>query len=546
VKISNPSGPCIVITVPNVIVRDSDIGPCEGNANIEISGAGTNALIEYNSIHDGARGVLASGVTGTLTQFNNFNQFHGPKFKGTAIEYDNTDGGTIKNNLVTGNAYASDAVSGFQSSNMQIINNTINVNIAEPSAAAFTMGDAAGGDPGHNNYVAGNIVYQTGGVPAGVFGSSANTILEKNCLTAGIQAYNYSGTFVGVTVQNNVINIPASYVPDTSVIAGWATNINGTDCSLLAPPPPPPGSPTLLASVNAGLPFASMPNQTIQLLGGSRSLPTINDATGVTGVGTITGPATLGASTLRFGKITDPVNPGRQVFYHAAKLSDGATFFHNGRVDFELDPVGGAIQKSGTTYWIAFENYIPASLIGSSGNANVMDIHNSTPPSTVFGPFSLTYTSGIFPNPGISVITAWSTQSDPGLPGYNDNEFYPWTSNNPGFPGNALTLGNSMTYGAYPTDQWVKWVFKYRGDPTGTTGLLQAWMTVGGVTTQVLNLNNIQIGTAPQGYPTDYLKFGFDQYGDGGGVNGRWALYRSGYLFQDNGNTEPQIRALMQ
>jgi hypothetical protein len=84
-----------------------------------------------------------------------------------------------------------------------------------------------------NNHVSGNIVRQTGGVPAGVFGSGGNTTLEKNCLTAGIQAYNYSGTFVGVTVRNNVINLGASFVPDTSAITGWSTNINSTNCSLL-------------------------------------------------------------------------------------------------------------------------------------------------------------------------------------------------------------------------------------------------------------------------------------------------------------------------
>jgi hypothetical protein len=64
-----------------------------------------------------------------------------------------------------------------------------------------------------------------------VFGSTGNTILEKNCLTAGIQAYNYAGVFNGVTVRNNVININASYVPDTSVLAGWSTNVNSTDCA---------------------------------------------------------------------------------------------------------------------------------------------------------------------------------------------------------------------------------------------------------------------------------------------------------------------------
>jgi len=57
-------------------------------------------------------------------------------------------------------------------------------------------------------------------------------VLENNCFAAGIQAYNYSGTFVGVTVRNNVINLGNSFVPNTSVIAGWNSNINSTDCGL--------------------------------------------------------------------------------------------------------------------------------------------------------------------------------------------------------------------------------------------------------------------------------------------------------------------------
>ncbi|MBL8340913.1 MAG: hypothetical protein JNL30_05535, partial [Rubrivivax sp.] len=46
-------------------------------------------------------------------------------------------------------------------------------------------------------------------------------------------AYNYSGTFVGVTVRNNVINLGASFVPDPGAIGGWNTNINSTNCALV-------------------------------------------------------------------------------------------------------------------------------------------------------------------------------------------------------------------------------------------------------------------------------------------------------------------------
>lgn len=235
VRISNPDGPCITIDVPNVVVRDCDIGPCGGEANIDISGGGTDALVEHNAIHDGNRGVMARNTTGVVTRANRLFAFVGPAPRGTAIEYDFMGSGEIDANEVTGAAYASDAVSVFESSNIRLTANDIDVDVAEPSAAAFTMGDALEGhDPGADNYAADNVVHQTGGVPAGVFGSTGNTVLERNCLTAGIQAYAYNGNaFVGVVVRNNVIDLGASFVPDSSAIEGWETNIDGTDCSLV-------------------------------------------------------------------------------------------------------------------------------------------------------------------------------------------------------------------------------------------------------------------------------------------------------------------------
>ncbi len=235
VRISNPDGPCITIAVPNVVVMDCDIGPCGGEANIDISAGGTDALVEHNAIHDGNRGVMARDTTGVVTRANQFFAFAGPAPRGTAIEYDYMGSGEIDGNEVRGLAYASDAVSVFESSNIRLTGNDVDVDVAEPSAAAFTMGDALEGhDPGADNYVADNVVHQTGGVPAGVFGSTGNTVLERNCLTAGIQAYAYNGNaFVGVVIRNNVIDLGASFVPDPSGIEGWETNIDGTDCSLV-------------------------------------------------------------------------------------------------------------------------------------------------------------------------------------------------------------------------------------------------------------------------------------------------------------------------
>ncbi len=101
VRIQNPGGPCITIPsgATNVVVRDSDIGPCGGNANIFIEGA--NATVEYSYIHNGNRGVMAHRTSNVNTLKNKFDTFYGPKFNGTAIEYDYMNGGAIDGNVVT-------------------------------------------------------------------------------------------------------------------------------------------------------------------------------------------------------------------------------------------------------------------------------------------------------------------------------------------------------------------------------------------------------------------------------------------------------------
>ena len=240
VRIANPGGPCITIAAANVTVRDSELGPCGGEGSIVVTGPG--ALIEHVRVTSSTRGVFVRGSGAMLRKsvftgpYANLCGDPRPGHCSHAIEFQDATGGTIDGNQVRGSNYKTDAVSFYQSSGMRLVNNDIDVQIDEPSGAAFTMGDSTTGNPGRDNYVAGNLVRQRGGVPAGVFGSAGNTVLERNCLTAGIQAYNYSGIFVGVTVRNNVINLGASFVPDTSVIAGWSTNINGTDCSKVPAP----------------------------------------------------------------------------------------------------------------------------------------------------------------------------------------------------------------------------------------------------------------------------------------------------------------------
>jgi hypothetical protein len=233
--ISNPNGDCVRIQgAANVTIRDSRIGPC-GRAAVVVTGGATGAVIEHNTVTDAGMGAYVVGASNVTIRKNVFNTLRriGEKYA-HATEITGVDGGLVESNEYLG-SFPNDVLSGYESSNIRYLNNLFDISqLDEPTGAAFTMGDSTTGNPGSNNYVAGNVVRrQVGGVPAGVFGSTGNTVLEKNCFTAGIQAYNYSGVFNGVTVRNNVINMANSFVPNTGVISGWSTNINSTNCALV-------------------------------------------------------------------------------------------------------------------------------------------------------------------------------------------------------------------------------------------------------------------------------------------------------------------------
>lgn len=233
-----------ITILPGVI--GTKIYDCEltGATNSAIVNQGTDTSVQFCDIYGNARGVLTHTATGALIEYNDCWDFStGSQFEGHAIETIYSAGPTtIRYNRITGTNYKSDALSTFQSSNVSLTHNYFNVQIDEPSGAAFTMGDALTQSlPGSNNYVAFNTVLQTGGVPAGVFGSNGNTVLEFNCFSAGIQAYDYNGNnFIGVIIRQNVINMTVSYIPMPASAYGgtaaWSTNIDSTDCNLVPTP----------------------------------------------------------------------------------------------------------------------------------------------------------------------------------------------------------------------------------------------------------------------------------------------------------------------
>jgi hypothetical protein len=239
-RIQNPSGPCIVVPagVSNVTIRDSEIGPCGGTGNVLVNGS--SITIEYNDILSGARGIAVTNTSNVTVRRNKINGVYrgfscghpSPDFCSHNLEFSDVNGGVVDGNQIRG-TMATDAVSMWQNSNMQLINNDIEVTLTHPHAGSFTIGDSLSGKPGRNIYVAGNVVRQSGGARPGVFGSEGNTVFEKNCFPNGMTVYNYSGVFVGITVRNNVINYAESLLPDVGLVTGWSENINSTNCALV-------------------------------------------------------------------------------------------------------------------------------------------------------------------------------------------------------------------------------------------------------------------------------------------------------------------------
>lgn len=199
---------------------------------------GGNTVIRNCLFKDSYRGIIINSGTNTTIQYN---RFEGTAVNATieshSIENDFNPGPTLIDSNDFYGENQSDTVSNFNTSRVTFTNNYMEVLINEPSSAAFTMGDSLDFQPGQDNYIAFNTIIQTGGgVPPGIFGSEGNTVMEYNCFTNGIQCYNYEGNpLVGVTIRNNVI-APGYFVPDTSVITGWNTNIIGTDCTQVPTP----------------------------------------------------------------------------------------------------------------------------------------------------------------------------------------------------------------------------------------------------------------------------------------------------------------------
>lgn len=184
------------------------------------------------------RALIVQGGSNVVLRKNLISGAYGGGVSTAGVQINNVTYGTVQDNFIVG-VFPGDALSMLQCSYTRSVGNYIEVSIGDWSGAGFTVGDIDPNnrqDPGHDNYIAGNYVKQSGGVPAGVFGSTGNTVLEHNLLTGGVQAYNYAGDpndsgaspelFVDVTLRYNAIG-PGSYTRPSSELIEY-DNVFGT------------------------------------------------------------------------------------------------------------------------------------------------------------------------------------------------------------------------------------------------------------------------------------------------------------------------------
>jgi len=303
-RITNPSGPCIRISSSssNIVIQDSDIGPCGGNA-VEITDSSAIKVVNssIHTEHDGSKvgnsglGVLVYNSTGILVQGNTFayNESSvyaldssdiqvignysvnplGPGPRGQHVQFDKVQGGMINENygISSGDtalykypAHQEDAINVWSSAFIEVRANYL-VGGDSPSGCGV-IADGSG----NANTLVNNVVIRTGQCGIAIAGGTnhviaGNKVLDTNIPTGsgniGIYVWNqYSGPCSGHSVTGNDVS---NLLPDGSYNNYWISgncgpvtlldNLGGSDARALLTPeaeklpaPPIPPKPYVL------------------------------------------------------------------------------------------------------------------------------------------------------------------------------------------------------------------------------------------------------------------------------------------------------------
>lgn len=198
--------PPLSITRDNVVIRNARIKGLDG-PTVGIYGA-NNVVVEGCEITGGERGVLADRSSNITVKDNWLHDFSwSENYDTTAVEFDYVSGGNIENNRVTG-LYKSDAISMFESQNLTVRSNRLDITIDEWSSAPMMVeGNSSSGIEISNN----EINYPIGNnVPPGILGGSDhrafNNVVNGNRTVGAWQMYAYNNVWRGIYFDGQLIS----------------------------------------------------------------------------------------------------------------------------------------------------------------------------------------------------------------------------------------------------------------------------------------------------------------------------------------------------
>lgn len=381
---------------------------------------------------------------------------------------------------------------------------------------------------------------------------------STTALPAGVTLNSATGVLTGtptIVSGSTTYSITVTDATAASVVSTFTMLVNTASTSI-----------PLLMYINANETLAAIAshpegNWSVQMLGTSYGVAGISESTGVTGSSAITGPSTVGPSTKRFARVPDPITPAENMFYFASNSSDPTTANHRNRVELTCGGAPG-LAKTGS-YWFKVRKYTPTVRFNQTSGI-ALQVHHSYAPSPATGPFEIAYNNsgGIWPpGPCVTASCYWSSQDDPSVGGFNDNQWYPYISDSSAVGGVSYASGiptGGTPYGkygptalggtpltdpslptvngpadsrAFPLNVWNDWIVFYKGDPSGHTGIFKVWLN--GVL--VVNLSGINIGIPSHpGATTDYVKVGLDSAGGfTNGLTGAWEGMKYLYVVND-------------
>lgn len=235
VRISTTSGPCIIVAVPNVTVRDVLIGPCgpgEPGKGLDVRSGASNLTVQGAYFEDISTALYANGAAHPIIFDRNYvTKIRGPMPRGQMVQLNNVKGGAGKSRVTCNvgdvqglpNTYRNveDWLNFYSTGGVEVAYNRLRgggyqgYNGNPPSGTAVLFGDAAGGTDAwvHDNRFVGmtNVgIGVAGGVGARIERNQIHMVAAEsgNYTNVGIYVAKYSsGACSGHSVTDNRVRV---------------------------------------------------------------------------------------------------------------------------------------------------------------------------------------------------------------------------------------------------------------------------------------------------------------------------------------------------